>query len=77
MPMDFMLTQILSTEHELRDGPSGAPSYGYDVTIGDDCWIGGQVTILGGVHIGDGCVIGAGSLITKVSNSSISAPSFY
>lgn len=30
------------------------------VTIGDDTWIGGNVTILPGVHIGKNAVIGAG-----------------
>jgi maltose O-acetyltransferase len=33
--------------------------------IGDDCWIGGSVIILAGVHIAHGSVIGAGSLVTK------------
>ena len=35
------------------------------VTIGDDCWIGGQVVICPGVTIGVGSVIGAGSVVTK------------
>jgi maltose O-acetyltransferase len=35
------------------------------VTIGDDCWIGGQTVICPGVSIGSGCVIGAGSVVTK------------
>ena len=36
-----------------------------EVSIGDDCWIGGSVTILAGVSIGEGCTIGAGSTVTK------------
>ncbi|MDD4608781.1 MAG: sugar O-acetyltransferase [Bacteroidaceae bacterium] len=35
------------------------------VVIHDDCWIGGNVTVLPGVTIGKGAVIGAGSLVTK------------
>lgn len=34
------------------------------VTIGDNVWLGGGVTILPGVTIGDNCVIGAGSVVT-------------
>lgn len=36
-----------------------------DVTIGDKCWIGANVTILPGVKIGDGAVIGANSLVNQ------------
>ncbi len=35
------------------------------VTIGDNVWIGGSVTILPGVTIGDNVVIGAGAVVTK------------
>jgi acetyltransferase-like isoleucine patch superfamily enzyme len=34
-------------------------------TIGNDVWIGANVTILAGVKIGDGAVIGANALVTK------------
>ncbi|SDE22415.1 sugar O-acetyltransferase [Niabella drilacis] len=39
--------------------------YAQEVTIGDNVWVGGNVTILPGVHIGNNCVIGAGSVVTK------------
>jgi acetyltransferase-like isoleucine patch superfamily enzyme len=35
------------------------------VTIGDDCWIGGQTVILPGVTIGKGCTVGAGSVVSR------------
>jgi len=50
-PMDKMERRI----HE-----SGKP-----VTIGNDCWIGGQVVICPGVSIGDGSVIGANAVVTR------------
>lgn len=39
--------------------------YAKPVIIGDDCWIGGNTTIMPGVTIGKGCTIGAGSVVTK------------
>lgn len=35
------------------------------VSIGNDCWIGGNTVICPGVTIGNGCTIGAGSVVTK------------
>jgi maltose O-acetyltransferase len=35
------------------------------VVIGNNCWIGGGVTILPGITIGDNCTIGAGSVVVK------------
>ncbi len=50
---------------DLRNG-TRSPESGAKITIGEDCWIGGNVTILPGVTIGDGCTIGATSVVTKV-----------
>ena len=44
---------------------SSGYEYGKPVSIGNHCWIGGSVTIVGGVHIGNHAVIGAGSVVTK------------
>lgn len=37
----------------------------YSVVIGNDCWIGERVLIIGGVTVGDGAVILAGAVVTK------------
>lgn len=39
--------------------------YADPVVIGDNCWIGANVTICPGVSIGENTVIGAGSVVTK------------
>lgn len=39
--------------------------YAYPVTIGNNVWIGADVTILPGVSIGDNSVIGAGSVVNR------------
>ena len=42
------------------DVEMGAP-----ITIGDNAWLGGRVTILPGVTLGNNVVVGAGSVVTK------------
>lgn len=37
----------------------------YPVIIGNDCWIGYGVYIIGGVKIGDGAIVLAGAVVTK------------
>ncbi len=37
--------------------------YSFPVTIGEDCWIGGNVTICPGVTIGHRCIVAAGSVV--------------
>ena len=66
---------ILTPIHPLRwqdrnpyrkpDGTYTDKEYAKPITIGDNCWIAGNVTICGGVTIGEGCVIGAGSVVTS------------
>ncbi|CCD34975.1 hypothetical protein ACHAPC_005765 [Botrytis cinerea] len=48
----------------LRNGING-PELGAPITIGEDCWFGGNVTVCPGVTIGRGCTMGAGSVVTK------------
>ena len=58
--------QLLTPLHPLnaQDRLAGV-EYGAPITIGDNCWAGGGVTILPGVTLGDNVVIGAGSVVTK------------
>ncbi|KFY90263.1 hypothetical protein V500_05222 [Pseudogymnoascus sp. VKM F-4518 (FW-2643)] len=48
----------------LRNGTRG-PELGAPITVGEDCWFGGNVTVLAGVTIGRGVTVGAGSVVTK------------
>lgn len=38
--------------------------YAYPITVGDNVWIGGNVTVCPGVTIGNNVVIGAGAVVT-------------
>ncbi|HEY3503427.1 MAG TPA: CatB-related O-acetyltransferase [Actinocatenispora sp.] len=42
---------------------TGMPSRG-DTVIGNDVWLGHQVTVLPGVRIGDGAIVAAGAVVT-------------
>ena len=48
----------------VRNGTRG-PEGGKPITIEEDCWLGGNVTVLAGVTIGKGATVGAGSVVTK------------
>ena len=58
--------QLLTPLHPLDpvERNSGI-EYGAPITIGDNFWAGGGVTILPGVSLGDNVVVGAGSVVTK------------
>ena len=59
-------TGIYAVGHPLdvenRNAGIGVPKA---VTIGDNVWTGGHVTILPGVTLGNNCVVGGGSVVTK------------
>lgn len=57
--------QIYTASHPLDAVLRRSLENALPVTIGDDCWIGGNSVICPGVTIGNGCVIGAGSVVTK------------
>ena len=54
----------------VRNGTNG-PEMGGEIVIEEDCWIGGNVTILPGIRIGMGSTVGAASVVTKVPCPSI------
>lgn len=59
--------QLYAAGHPVNDWEmrSGGWENGKPINIGEDVWLGGNVTVVGGVSIGDRCVIGAGSVVTK------------
>ena len=61
-PMCFEDRNIYYNE---KTGKWTDKEYGAPITIGDNCWLAGNVTVCGGVTIGEGCVIGAGSVVTR------------
>lgn len=54
---------IITANHDFQDLKKHM--HGKDVTIGENCWIGMNSTILPGVILGDRTVVGAGSVVTK------------
>ena len=57
---------IYTAGHPLHpDSRNSGYEYGIDITIGDNCWIGGNTCIMPGITIGKNVVIGAGSVVTK------------
>lgn len=60
---------IYTRNHKTSDITRTMRGQGFEqeepVSIGDDVWIGGNVTILPGVCIGSHCIIGACAVVTK------------
>lgn len=48
-----------------EDGSLEELEYAKPIFIEDNCWLGANVTVLGGVRIGEGSVIGAGSVVAR------------
>lgn len=66
--------QLLAVTHDMQGSERLMKhNYAQNITIGNNVWLGGGVIVLGGVTIADNCVIGAGSVVTKNTDSN----SFY
>lgn len=62
---DWVTTYPLNVFFEGLKHITGHPRSKGDIHIGNDCWIGEGVIIMGGVSIGDGAIVAAGSIVTK------------
>ena len=56
---------IYTATHPLDATERRTKQYSKPISIGSDCWIGGNTVISPGVTIGNGVTIGAGSVVTK------------
>ena len=61
---------FLTGRHEFENGTlkersKQVPDAGYDIVIGNGCWIASGVIVTGGVTIGNNCIVAAGSVVTK------------
>lgn len=57
--------QVYTATHPLDAIERRTVEFSKAVSIGNDCWIGGNSVICPGVTIGNGVTIGAGSVVTK------------
>jgi acetyltransferase-like isoleucine patch superfamily enzyme len=53
---------LLTANHDITDYNKAVEK---SVRIGNNCWIGSNVSILAGVELGDNVVVGANSVVTK------------
>ena len=66
--------QIYTATHPVDASERLKIEFAKPITIGNDCWIGGNSVILPGITIGNRCTIGAGSVVTKnIPNDSVAA----
>lgn len=59
-------TAIISDSHEIGDKLKRAGKSTFKkIVIQSGCWIGANVTILGGVTVGEGSIVAAGAVVTE------------
>jgi lipopolysaccharide O-acetyltransferase len=74
----LVASKVFISDHDHNYRCTGSPNdwglISQEVSIGDDCWIGNNVSILKGVKLGSRCIVGSGSVVTKsFPNNSIIA----
>lgn len=57
---------LVTPEHPLEaEARNSGYEFGRPITIGDNCWIGANATIVGGATLGDNVVVAAGAVVNK------------
>ena len=56
---------LYNSDYDLNDRSVAYDRFEKHLTIGNDVWIGANVTVVRGVHVANGAVIGANSVVTK------------
>ncbi|SFB85249.1 maltose O-acetyltransferase [Alkalibacterium subtropicum] len=57
---------LVTPEHPLEaEARNSGYEFGRPITLGDNCWIGTNATIVGGVTLGDNVVVAAGAVVKK------------
>ncbi|MER2064542.1 MAG: sugar O-acetyltransferase [Alkalibacterium sp.] len=57
---------LVTPEHPLEaDARNSGYEFGRPITIGDNCWIGTNATVVGGVTLGDNVVVAAGAVVNR------------
>jgi acetyltransferase-like isoleucine patch superfamily enzyme len=62
---DGMRASLAAASDGWGGGAEEVPADGYDIRIGDGCWIASGAMITGGVTIGKHCIVAAGAVVTK------------
>ena len=60
----WVLTNVIVLAHDYCQGENGKGKL-FDTYIGNNCVIGVNSIIMGGVKIGDNCVVAAGTVVVK------------